>query len=490
MQLLKFRFIFVLLLSSPGLIYSFQDNTHQNIAEDAILFLETQGSSQQRWAADFFQAKLGGRDNSDSIKCWDDESRVTRDKWNARTTSKIETQCGLLGYARLGSLVADYARDTFFKDTWGFYTVDPVQHGTYTSYWHFMPLQTQNKNHQDAASLNTLKTDVYNDIDGYSANNMFGYSRTGNNDQTVALAMNNGKMTIDLPNCTQCFSSADGVFSVVPNPNPAENYRQGSSPYANPARPSSTPLGLPTNDGYKVAADNGSNYNCFADTLIGNCPDSAAATVDTQNPYKIPNTQPGISSSFTSGQDWAVFEPVDNVMAFFYHQLFLEGDQNRNSTFECNLAIDRYYTLPHTDFKYLATLMHWAEDMNQQTHVWATSDYNHGPYETFVDGQYGQRVAGGAQSVNYENFGEVAAYYQSRMNKDAAELDFIVTETAFMTYLVRQRAGYDTMYNSDDLTFTTAAKYGINQGITSVAILFEKAMLDLRRHRIHGIACP
>ena len=47
----------------PESALAFADRSHKNSSQDAVIYMETYGTMQQRWAADFLKAKTGGRES-------------------------------------------------------------------------------------------------------------------------------------------------------------------------------------------------------------------------------------------------------------------------------------------------------------------------------------------------------------------------------------------------------------------------------------------
>jgi len=434
----------------PSNIMAFYDNTHMNSAEDAIIFMETEGSNQQRWAADYLKAKAGGRYSGAEFN-----SKMTHGQQN-----------GLIGIARAGATAPDYFQDTFWSDTTGFswkFSIFGAFQNNYTAYSHFMNLLKQNDDGKN------IKTSNYNDYDGYSYNASFGASDMSDAgiDYVVASYMNDAQMTIDLPNCKECSDK----FTIVPNGNPAMDYKQNGS---------TTPLGVPRGD-KKLGSDDGTNYNCFSDSNFNDCPDRGDKY---DGIYQIPNTNPGESSSFSSDEDWVIMEPLDNAATFYFNEWFIEGGNSKNSSLEPQAAKNRYYSITAPDITYLTLAMHYAGDSSVQIHIWNTLGYNHSGYEEWIEDHYGKRSVGSNDTIkNFEDYSLVKAFMKSRANGILNDVDNILTENAFYTYLARFRSGYDIMKNEDDGTRKNAAVYAVNQAIVNIALLYEKAVCDLRKYR-------
>jgi len=427
----------------PESALAFADRSHKNSAQDAVIYMETQGTNQQRWAADFLKAKTGGRESGGT---------------GFDPNNGDGTQYGFINVARAGATAPDYTQDLWWDDTttWGWNAVGI----NFTSWTHFMNLL---KTNDDG---NTLKYDNYNDFDGYSWNGCFGFPNSGI-DYTVASYMNNAWMTIDLANCTDCTEK----FSFVPNGNPAVDYRQNGS---------TNPLGTPHGT-KKVGSDDGTNYNCYSDCVFNECPDEGSTL---SGLYQIPNTSPGGDDYWTSNQDWVVFEPLDNAAAFYYNEFFLEGGSSRNNHLDTGAAAGRYYSISSADMKYLAMTMHYAGDSCIQHHIWNTSGYNHSDYETWVEDRYGNRVLGGSDgNANYENYATVTAMLRSRSNGETDAQEDIITENAFLTYLLRYRSGCDVLSNTTEPTRKSAGTHAVNQAIATIVLLYEKGVMDLRRYR-------
>ncbi|RME90188.1 MAG: hypothetical protein D6767_07200 [Candidatus Hydrogenedentota bacterium] len=483
-----FSIIFLLVTSS---IHSFTYQTHQNLAEEGLIYMEQYGTNQMRWAFEYLKAKANGRlyepgTGSPSDVCYD-YNDPNGHATGSQTTGN-DNQCGIVGIGRAGGIGPDFFRDNWWDDatTWNYEFNAGFTRNNFTSWSHFINLLTVS----DSGVI--LVTNNHNDYDGYSYNANYGFPGVGI-DYTVATFMNNAWMTIDLPNCTDCTNK----FTPQPNGNPAVDYKQNGS---------TTPVGAPGNGGKKSATANGSNYNCFSDVYTtGNCPDEGTDKDGNRgqdaccffgvcncwdpppNPYQIPNVYPGAGHVTEGDEDWIIYEPADNTSTFFFQEMFLEGGTSRNynsassGTFESSAVSGRYYSLPGDDLKYLALVMHWAGDMNQQSHIWSTIGYNHGGYEEDVDVNYGPRIPGGNAASNYEDFNKIKAYANSRNLGHNATISQIFMEQAFHTYHVRLRTGYDTLTNTN--AYTNAAKWAVNNAAAMIAILYEKGVLDLRKYR-------
>ncbi|MGK5091991.1 hypothetical protein WDW89_08255 [Deltaproteobacteria bacterium TL4] len=462
-----FVFGVFLLLPSYGFAYTYQ--AHQNTSEDAFLFMETKGTIQMRWVSDYLKAKAGGRYTGHCEQKTDLISDLSEADKNT------QSGCGAVGIMRVGGVKPDYFRDAFWDDLikygWNFNV--PFLKNNFTSWYHFINLLPGK-----ADAGHTLKTDVYNDYDGYSWQASYGFPDVGL-DYGSAAFMNNAWMTVDLPNCTD--SACSERYSVVPQGNPALDYKQNRA---------TTSVGQP-HGAKKIGSDDRTNYNCFSDTRItGNCPDVGAKVKSGDYHYQIPNVSKADNSVFSSSyyysnEDWVIYEPADNAATFYYNEFFLEGGQTRNSVLDKSSIAGRYYSLKADEIIYLGVVMHWATDINHIAHIWSTLGYNHGEYETWSDEWYGNRKVNGTQPQNFENFDEARAYLDARQNRyqNGVSLETAFMEQAFHTYHIRTRSGYDILTNSDDGTRKTFGKWSINNSIAFTAALFEKGVLDLRNNK-------
>ncbi|KPA12564.1 conserved hypothetical protein, secreted [Candidatus Magnetomorum sp. HK-1] len=452
----------------PVMGYAFYDNSHMNSSEDAIVFMETRGTIQQRWCIDYLKTKTGGRKTGSPFS---DQKSGDSDEFN-----QIRQEEGLIGNARAGAIVPDYFQDFWWYDTtehnWHFDLAGASKfyQNNYTSYSHFMNLIQTNYEGKKVVANN------FNDYDGYSYNGSYGFDSGLGYDITVATLMNNSMLTIDLPNCTECAEK----YSMVPNGNPASDYRQNGS---------ITPVGSPGKGGFKIGNQDGTNYNCFSDTFGNNCPDIGSKS---DGIYQLPNTTPGDYSYFTSDEDWVIMEPLDNAATFYYNEWFLEGGASRNSQKDSSAIDGRYYSLSSQDVNYLTAAIHYAGDANVQIHIWNTLGFNHAAYEEWIEGLkddsygYGKRTLGASDPKrNFEDFNLVEAYIRGRANDYSTDrLDVLLTENSFLTYLAREnRDNSDIMLNEDNTTRKTAAIYAVNQAITTIAMMYEKAVLELRKYR-------
>jgi hypothetical protein len=472
-SLLQISFLMILI---PQAIFSFADKVHQNLSEDAILYMEHEGSNQQRWVVDYLKAKAGSR-----TQAWGE--CVDPDGPDSGTSpfgyEYSNTFCGIVGISRAGGFMPDYFRDAFWDDITDFkwhvtQYIDAIPQNNFSSWYHFLNLLQTN---DPSEGGHTIVANNHNDYDGYSYNGSYGMPALGV-DYGLAVFMNNAKMTIDLPACTLCTQDG-GKWTYVAGTNPASDYKQNGA---------TTPLGNPSSDGRKLGEDDGTNYNCFSDTMWPNdCPDKGTQVGGT---YQIPNTNPGDDNNFTSDQDWVIYEPADNVSVFFYNEWFLEGGVSKNSSLQTWAVVNRYYTLPAAHIIYLAIPMHFAGDLNQQSHVWSTIGYNHSNYEGKIEetSWYGGRTAGASAWNNFENFSEVKSHQNMRIKRYNQPLDDILTEAAFYTYHIRIRDKYDTLLNDSVIEYENAGRWAVNNSIAVIANMFEKGVIDLRKCR-NSSAC-
>ena len=448
---------------------AFYDNSHANTAEDTIIYMQTQGSNQQRWIIDYLKAKSGGRNFGQG-----EEDLGVKKKLN-NDFDKMRTVSGLIGLFRAGAIVPDYFQDFWWDDFIGtdWHFSNPVGYqNNYTSYSHFMNLLRKNDN-----GINVI-ANVYNDFDGYSYNGSFGANTGVGYDSSVAVLMNNAKLAIDLQKCVDK-GKCDEYYSMIPNANPAFDYKQNGS---------ITPLGKPDSNGF--GADDGSNYNCYSDTQGNHCPDKGEKV---EGWWQIPNVHPGDGDGFwdfTYNKDWVIMEPLDNAATFYYNEWFLEGGKSRNNTLDVQSIKNRYYSLTSSDINFLSGVLHYAGDANVQVHIWNTLGYNHAAYEEWIEGKnrddgYGKRVVNGNDpNKNFESHSIIQAYINGRANTYNDRLDVILTENALLTYLAREnRSESDILFNEDNSNRKNAAVYAVNQAIASLAIVVEKGVMDLRKYR-------
>jgi len=70
----------------------------------------------------------------------------------------------------------------------------------------------------------------------------------------------------------------------------------------------------------------------------------------------------------------------------------------------------------------------------------------------------------------------------SRSNHYNSDLDKILTENAYITYLARYRNNYDILLNTDTSIWKNAAILAINHAIVTTTLMYEKAVMDLRKY--------
>ncbi|MBN8221332.1 MAG: hypothetical protein J0L53_10440, partial [Spirochaetes bacterium] len=136
---------------------------------------------------------------------------------------------------------------------------------------------------------------------------------------------------------------------------------------------------------------------------------------------------------------------------------------------------------------YFTVVQHWAGDMTQQAHIWSTIGYNHGDYESFADEKYGVRTTGGSDGdKNYEDYVESQGYantWQNRYSVPVGNIDRLLMEQVFRTYHNRFRSGQDFMTTSNKTIWKNAAVWAVRNSTAEMAIISEKAVLDLRKCR-------
>ena len=380
---------FLILLFVTFSIDAFTRIVHQNIPEDAFLYLENYGTIQQRWVADYLKAKVKGRSSGrcGEIRFFPTEDPVVK--------AKFYLQCGMLGVARTGGTAPDFFIDTFWSGFQGFsYHLQDqgLMLNNFSSWSHFINLLEYNQGGFKVVN------NVYNDVDGYAYNATWGYTGFPNADWITASVIANSKMTVDLPNCTN--SACNDKFSIYPNANPATDYKQNGSitPIGVPALLEDNTLlsdiseeefqillvkypeikdQIPSKDTYlkewnapiNTSAvkhtvkdllavlgkqlDNGllTNYNCFSDDIVLPCltdigerngtgyyvrPNNRLRSGGEGSALILPGTYIGEATQaswggwdLTADQDWVIYEPADNAATFFYNELFLEGGKSR-----------------------------------------------------------------------------------------------------------------------------------------------------------------
>ncbi|MCS6983649.1 MAG: hypothetical protein NZM25_00790 [Leptospiraceae bacterium] len=473
----------VIFLLSVKFLHAYTHETHKNLPEDAMLFMEIMGTVQMRWAADYLKAKAEGRYTGYCQDLYGSFDQVEYGHVeNCSGPNENWKHFGAHGIARVGGIAPDFVNDFFWDDftdfDWHFF-IDWLEgtfgfrifQNNYTSMQHFLNLLTANDNG------NEIRTQNYNDYDGYGYNASFGHPDWGL-DWGLAVLINNARGTIDLPGCTH--PKCNEKYGIVPNNNPVWDYRQNGS---------TTPVGTPSTD-KRIATSNGSNYNCYSDMAILNpCPDKGAKVGDL---FQVPNTFPGGGSWLTGDEDWVIAEPGDNASTFYYNEAFLEGLTERNDSLQPARIVGRYYTLAPNQILWLGAVQHWTGDFNQPTHIWMTLGYNHGDYEGWTDENYGRRVIGDIHSPhNVEDFDWALAMMrgrQNRYNMPVGNIDKFLTEQAFFTYHLILRSGYNKMTTTDKNVWRRVMTWAVNSAIAEMAIIFEKGVMDLRKCR-NSAAC-
>jgi hypothetical protein len=449
-----------------GEISAFAVKVHQNMPEEAFLFMEFKAGNQMRWVADYMKAKAEGRYTGLCVNI-----NYTPDEMSYGNN----TQCGAIGMERVGGDKPDYFWDAFWDDLLFFNWHVPdfgIYSNNFTSWFHFLNLLKTNEDGD------TLVTNNYNTFDGYAYNQTYGFPNIGI-DYVLATFMNNAQMTVNLPNCTDSNCAVWQGISTLYKANPAIDYKQNGS---------LTPVS--NGSGSKATEQqDGTNYNCFSDvTLIGNCPDDGS---EQGGSTQIPNTVPGGGHLLSGDEDWVIYEPAPNASTFYYNEMWLEGLASKNHTLETGPIAGRYYTVTGSEMLYFTVVQHWAGDMTQQSHIWSTIGFNHGDYEGYAEDKYGNRQIGGTDpNLNYENYDESQGYvnsWQNRYNLPVGNINRLLTEQAFRTYYIRLRSGYDTLYNQGSV-WTNAATWAVRSATAEIALITEKAILDLRKCRNSG-AC-
>ncbi|AFM14590.1 hypothetical protein [Turneriella parva] len=469
-MLRRFLAIFVVCFGVNA-VSAFIVNVHQNMPEEGMLYMEFQGTNQMRWVADYMKAKAGGRYSGTCVNI----------NYTANEMSYgNNTQCGALSIERVGGVKPDYFWDAFWDDLLFFSWHVPdfgIYSNNFTSWYHFVNLLKTNEDGDP------LVTNNYNTYDGYAYNQTYGFPNIGI-DYILAVFMNNAQMSVNLPNCSDSNCQEWQGISNTYKANPAIDYKQNGS---------TTPVSNGSGSKATEQAD-GTNYNCFSDVaLIGSCPDKGAEYGGTT---QVPNVDPGAGTLFSGDEDWVIYEPATNAAAFYYNEMWLEGlasmnGNNRHSLQTAPIA-GRYYTVTGAEMLYFTVVQHWAGDMTQQAHIWSTIGYNHGDYESYADEKYGTRVIGGSNAdKNYEDYGESQAYansWQNRYNTPVGNINRLLMEQVFRTYHNRLRSGYDILTSSDRAVWTRAGIWAVRNATAEMAIITEKAVLDLRKCR-NGAAC-
>lgn len=451
--------LFGLLLVTRLGAYSFK--VHHNFPEEAFLYMEFQGTNQQRWAADFLKAKGGGRYTGTCVILG-----------GASIGRGDNVECGAIGMNRVGGDKPDYVQDVFIDHpilpfNWNVIGINV------TSYTHFINLKTSD------ASGNQLVTNNYNKIDGYSYNTTYGFQEFGSLDSLIALGLNASQFSINPlgctdSNCAEYIPAGDGI-----NENPTVDYKQNGS---------TTPIGSP-HGAKQLGSDDGTNYNCLSDTaVVGNCPDSGSEVGGT---FQIPNTNPGggrdFGSFFMSNQDWVIWEPSYNAATFYFNEVWLEGLASRNHSLETTPIVGRYYNITGDQILYYALTHHYSGDIVQMTHVWVSTGYNHTDIEGWAEDHYGDRSIGASNgSQNFENYLNSQAYSNSRQNRynlPVGNVANIIVEQTFYTYHLRFRSGYDKMSTSNTGVWQNVVTWAVQNITAEMALVNEKAVMDLRKCR-------
>lgn len=460
------KFLLCLIISLLGIgslqrahAYSFY--VHQNFPEESVLYMEFQGTNQQRWAADYLKAKAGGRYTGSCVILGGEAAGKS-----------LNVQCGAIGINRVGGDKPDYVQDVFINHPimpfgWNVIGINV------TSYTHFINLKTGD------ASGNRHVTNNYNQIDGYAYNTTYGFEEFGSLDSLIALGLNSSQFSIDPLGCTESACSEYIPAATGVNENPTVDYKQNGS---------TTPLGN-ANGSKRLGSDDGTNYNCLSDTaVIGNCPDEG---VKLDNTYQIPNVIPGggnnIGGFFTSNQDWLIWEPSYNAATFYYNEGWLEGFASRNHSLQTTPIVGRYYNISGDQILYYALSHHYTGDIVQMTHVWVSTGYNHTDIEGWAEDHYGKRVIGGSNpGQNFENYINSQAYANSRQNRynlPVGNVHRLIVEQAFYTYHIRYRSGYDKMTTSNTGVWQNVVTWAVQNVTAAMALVNEKAVMDLRKCR-------
>jgi hypothetical protein len=100
-------------------------------------------------------------------------------------------------------------------------------------------------------------------------------------------------------------------------------------------------------------------------------------------------------------------------------------------------------------------------------------------------------IGGSNADKNYENYVESQAYansWQKPLQPASGQHQPALMEQVFRTYHNRLRSGYDILTSSDRAVWTRAGIWAVRNGTAEMAIITEKAVLDLRKCR-NGAAC-
>lgn len=464
---LRILFVFTAALISVSSLSAYTVNVHKNLPEESFLYMEFHGSNQMRWAADYLKAKAGGRYTGTCVNINYSPAEMGRGD---------NVQCGAVGIHRVGGVKIDFLQDNFIDHL--FFFSWSAFGNNLTTYTHFINLKFRDSNGDQ------LVTNNYNTIDGYGYNSTYGFGEFGSIDSLIATGFGSAPFTINVPGCTDSSCSEWTTASTAIQTNPIVDYQQNGS---------TTPLGTP-NGSKQLGTDDGTNYNCYSDTaIIGVCPDRGTELGGT---YQIPNTMPGGGNDFTSwfisNEDWSIWEPAYNAATFYYNEGWLEGLASRNHSLQTAPIAGRYYSVTGDQILYYTLAHHYAGDIVQMTHVWTTSGYNHVDYESFADDKYGARLIGGSDpDKNYEDYANSQAYMsarQNRYNQSPGNVHRIIIEQAFYTYHIRSRSGYDKMTTTSTSVWKRLAEWSMQNGTAEMALINEKAVMDLRKCRNSG-AC-
>jgi hypothetical protein len=156
--------------------------------------------------------------------------------------------------------------------------------------------------------------------------------------------------------------------------------------------------------------------------------------------------------------------------------------------------VGRYYTVTGAEMLYFTVVQHWAGDMTQQAHIWSTIGYNHGDYESYADEKYGTRARSVAATLTRitKNYGREPGLCEFMAEAvttlPVGNINRLLMEQVFRTYHNRLRSGYDILTSSDRAVWTRAGIWAVRNGTAEMAIITEKAVLDLRKCR-NGAAC-
>ncbi|MBS0617278.1 MAG: hypothetical protein JSR44_03775 [Spirochaetes bacterium] len=438
---------------------------HQNLPEDSFLYMEFQGTNQMRWASDYLKARAGGRYSGTCVNINYTPAEMGRGN---------NVQCGAIGIHRVGGDKIDFLQDNFIDHLF-FFSWNAFGNNI-TTYTHFV-----NLNKVDSSG-DPLVTNNYNVVDGYSYNATYGFQEFGSIDSLIAIGFGSSPFTINVPGCTDS-SCAEWTWAATAlHQNPIVDYMQNGS---------TTPLGNP-HGSKQIGTDDGTNYNCYSDTaVIGNCPDTGSQLAGT---YQYPNTCPGcgsnVSNFFESNQDWSIWEPATNAATFYYNEGWLEGLASRNHSLQMGPIAGRYYNVSGDQILYYTLTHHYMGDITQILHVWVTSGYGHTDYESYGDATYGARAVGGSVAGNnvedYINSQGYANARQNRYNLPVGNINKLIMEQAFYTYHIRLRAGYDIMSTSNHSIWTNGITYAVQNSTAEMALVNEKAVMDLRKCRNSG----